>query len=221
MTHNKKIKIVRRFNSTILITFLLFPLLGFLSTTERINTESVAVNGETLVGNSNKIKIKTKNIPITGNVKQLKYFLDALRNTRSKKIRIAHYGDSMLLGDVISEYVRDHFQRRFGGKGVGFLSVAANDWTVRKTTSVSFSDDWEFISLFTRNDKKVPTGIAGTVSIPGKHASVEFERTNFIKSVNSFKLAKLFYGNVSNNSKLAYSVDKKIEKQLLFQKQED
>jgi hypothetical protein len=41
-----------------------------------------------------------KSIPITGNTEQLKYFFNALEKTNSQKIRIGHYGDSNIWGDV-------------------------------------------------------------------------------------------------------------------------
>ncbi|MDW7695921.1 hypothetical protein R9C00_25615 [Flammeovirgaceae bacterium SG7u.111] len=38
-------------------------------------------------------------------------------------IRILHYGDSQLEGDRMSDYLRNRFQKRFGGCGVGLVPV--------------------------------------------------------------------------------------------------
>ncbi|PKL81788.1 MAG: hypothetical protein CVV24_13420, partial [Ignavibacteriae bacterium HGW-Ignavibacteriae-3] len=84
-----------------------------------------------------------KKTPVTGNVKQLSYFFDALKNSKSKTVRIAHYGDSAIEGDLITADLRESFQSKFGGNGVGWLGITSQDITFRQTTKHSFSDNWE------------------------------------------------------------------------------
>lgn len=52
-------------------------------------------------------------------------FFNALKSldTKPELIRIVHYGDSQIEGDRISEYLRNRFQTKFGGCGVGMVPV--------------------------------------------------------------------------------------------------
>jgi len=59
-----------------------------------------------------------KTIPITGDIDQLKYFFDALEKSESDKIRIAHYGDSIIWGDIVTDNLRVLLQKRYGGHGI-------------------------------------------------------------------------------------------------------
>ena len=38
-------------------------------------------------------------------------------------VRIAHYGDSQLEGDRMSNLVRDKFHEKFGGSGIGYVPM--------------------------------------------------------------------------------------------------
>ncbi len=60
---------------------------------------------------------------LSGNISQLDNFFNALKNARKKQVRVAHYGDSTLEGDLISSDLRDLFQKKFGGKGVGIVPI--------------------------------------------------------------------------------------------------
>lgn len=56
-------------------------------------------------------------------------------------IRIVHYGDSQIEGDRISSYLRERFQHRFGGCGVGLVPVYVRG-NVRATLFTSYSPNW-------------------------------------------------------------------------------
>jgi lysophospholipase L1-like esterase len=56
-------------------------------------------------------------------------------------IRIVHYGDSQIEGDRISSYLRERFQHRFGGCGVGLVPIYVRG-NVRATLFTSFSPNW-------------------------------------------------------------------------------
>jgi len=149
-----------------------------------------------------------KKVPITGNTNQLKKFLNALNESKSKKIRIAHYGDSINWGDIITADLRQNFQSKFGGMGVGFLSICSDDIAVKQTTKHTFNEaDWEWASLFTRNLKNYSLGIAGTVAKSKGNSWVKYEATNFLSSTKSFKTVRLFYNNVNNNCNVSYSIN--------------
>ena len=149
-----------------------------------------------------------KKVPITGDTNQLKKFLNSLNDAKTKKIRIAHYGDSINWGDLITADLRQNFQSKFGGIGVGFLSICTDDIAVKQTTKQTFNEvDWEWASLFTRNLKNYSLGIAGTVAKSKGNSWVKYEATNFKSSGKSFKTIRLFYNNAKNNCGVSYSLN--------------
>ena len=149
-----------------------------------------------------------KKVPITGDTSQLKKFLNVLNESKTKKIRIAHYGDSINWGDIITDDLRQNFQNKFGGTGAGFLSICSDDIAVKQTTKHTFNEaDWEWASLFTRNLKNYTLGIAGTVAKSKGNSWVKYEATNFKSSSKSFKTIRLFYNNAKNSCTVSYSLN--------------
>jgi hypothetical protein len=149
-----------------------------------------------------------KKVPITGDTSQLKKFLNVLNESKIKKIRIAHYGDSINWGDIITADLRQNFQSKFGGIGAGFQSICSDDIAVKQTTKHTFNEaDWEWASLFTRNLKNYTLGIAGTVAKSKGNSWVKYEATNFKSSSKSFKTIRLFYNNAKNNCNVSYALN--------------
>jgi hypothetical protein len=158
-----------------------------------------------------------KFIPITGNIKQLEHFFSELKKSKNKKIRIAHYGDSLLLGDIITEYLREKFQDKYSGKGIGFLSIVADDYRMRRSIMQSYSDDWQYASFVSRNPEQFPFGINGTVAKPKPGSWVKYESTPMFKATSSFDIVKVFYSNADRTSSLKYSIDKSSPQKLNFE----
>ncbi len=139
------------------------------------------------------IVLHGKKTAIKGNTSQLRSFFDALSKAKQKRIHIAHWGDSIIMGDVISEYLRENLQKQFGGDGAGFVSIKTDE--IRSTTRVSFSSDWQESSLFTRNQNKLPLGINGAVFMPSEGSWVKYEVGRFNNHYRTFSSGKLFYAN--------------------------
>ncbi len=148
---------------------------------------------------------------LTGDVLQMKYFFDALKKTKFEKVRIAHYGDSEIEGDLITANIRQELQQKFGGEGAGFLSITSQDITFRTTTKQSFSDNWKTYSILDGGTGSVQPGISGFVAIPKANSWVKYHATDFLSSVKSFSTVRLFY-NDAKPSKIKYSFDNKGEK---------
>jgi hypothetical protein len=153
-----------------------------------------------------------KDVDIVGNTEQLKYFFDALNKTDSEKIRIAHFGDSIIWGDVISDHLRNYFQSKYGGHGLGFISICTDDIAARKTVIHKFSDDWDWASVFTKNRHRYPIGIAGTVGKAGNNSTVSFKVMKLSPTSDSFSEVSIFYSNTKPNAKVKYIVDSEKEK---------
>lgn len=151
--------------------------------------------------------IQGKKTPITGNTKQLSYFFDALKNAKTKTVRVAHYGDSAIEGDLVSADIRETLQSKFGGNGVGWLGIITQDITFRTTTKHTFSNgNWEAAAVYTSNPKGLPLGISCEASIPKGNAWVQYETTTAKRYLRDFSIAKLYYAN-AKNSQIKYSFD--------------
>jgi len=174
--------------------------------------EAFIINKKAKVNPMRASRVKTHPQPITGNIGQLRYFFNALKNVKTKKVRIAHYGDSAIEGDLITADIRQNMQGKFGGKGVGFLSIVSKDIQFRTTTKQSFSNNWDFASLFTSNPKNYELGIAGTVAIPKGNAWVKYKTTRRYRTVKTFNEARLFYNDAKRNASITYSIDNKGSK---------
>ncbi len=143
---------------------------------------------------------QTKDVPITGNLDQMKYFFNALKKAGSEKVRVAHYGDSGVEGDAITANIREDLQKEFGGTGVGFLSITSQDITFRTTTKQSFSNNWNTISVLTGNPQNIPLGISGFVAIPQGTSWVRYATTNWMPYLKNFSTARVFYSNAKSSS---------------------
>ena len=148
-----------------------------------------------------------KYVPISGNVGELKNFFESLKETNTKKIRVIHYGDSQIQADIITEFIRENLQKMYGGKGAGYLSIVSNDIKMRMTTEHSFSDDWNFASIITRNPDRLPFGVSGSVAIPKPGSWVNYKCMPYLESTSMFEIAKLYYSGADESSTIKYSIN--------------
>lgn len=155
-----------------------------------------------------------KRVSITGNVQQLSKYYNALTESKVKKIRIAHYGDSIIWGDLISNDLREILQKKYGGQGAGFQSIASDDIMAKETTRHSFSNDWEWASLFTRNPQKLTLGVAGTVARSTGSSWTQYVAGTVRSSTKSFRTIRLFYNNANNNCNVTYSLNNGSQQKL-------
>jgi len=147
-----------------------------------------------------------KFVPLTGNLEQMRNFLLKLKSGSKQPIRIAHYGDSLIFGDVITEYLREKFQNEYGGKGVGYVATVSDAFRMRLTIRHSYSDDWKYVSFLTRNPEKLPFGIDGTLAIPVNGSWVRYESSPMRGNV-PFSTVRVFYSNADANSTIQYKFD--------------
>lgn len=102
-------------------------------------------------------------------------FYSALDEAKSRPVRIAYYGDSYIEGDIITESLREFFQQKYGGCGVGFVDIHSITAGFRQTV-VARSNGW---SDHNANDKgkgfkTAYQGINGRYYI-GSNASMELK----------------------------------------------
>lgn len=120
-------------------------------------------------------------------------------------VRIAYFGDSMIEGDLLTMDLRSIYQKKYGGDGVGMVSITSNTAPFRMTIKQSFSDNFTNFSLLDTNSNSKRVGITGFASVPFINSDstnaeanswVSFTASNF-SHLNKFKKIKLFYGPCS------------------------
>jgi len=155
-------------------------------------------------------------IPLSGNVSQMDYFFNALKQAKSKKVRIADYGDSGNEGDMGTADLRERFQSEYGGRGVGMMAITSQDITFRLTTTHSFSDNWKTVSVLTGKEGDIPIGLNGFVSIPQGVSWVKYETKGPYKNAKYFNTAKVYYTN-AKASTIKYSFNNGAEQSATLQ----
>ena len=137
-------------------------------------------------------------------------FFESLSSLKhnNELIRVLHYGDSQIEGDRITSFIREKFQKQFGGSGIGMFPAV-----LRRKQNVSIdiltSDTW---NTFTIKDKKnIPKehhrfGILMSFSrfadfSASRQSNAIYEGWITIKKTNysypltrRFKVFKIFYG---------------------------
>ncbi|WP_051293314.1 hypothetical protein [Olivibacter sitiensis] len=79
--------------------------------------------------------------------------LEAIKEGKPKKLRIAYLGDSMIEGDLLSQTLRSLLQKQFGGRGVGFVPVTSPVAQFRQTVTATTSGSaWRDIHF--KNSKR-------------------------------------------------------------------
>jgi hypothetical protein len=154
------------------------------------------------------------------------YLAPFYRILRSGKeqIRIAHYGDSSIEGDLITASFRDSLQSRFGGAGIGFVPIVDPVAGFRRTVIHTFSDHWHLQQLRGKNEQGRPRGIAGsyastwtsadsttagTDSPPSNPYSespathwVFYRAADLFPGIHYFPQSRLFYGGILPDSSM-------------------
>lgn len=157
---------------------------------------------------------------IKGNLAQMRFFYNALKSSKTRQVRIAHFADSGNEGDNITADMRETLQKRFGGNGVGFIGITSLDFNFRRTTRHSFSDNWKTISVLISNPEKKPLGINGNVAIPQGSSWVKYETTLHYSYLNKYTKARLFYSDAKASS-LKYSFDNETDKTVALKTSEN
>jgi len=140
-------------------------------------------------------RIVLKNQPIVGNVQQLKFFFDGLNRAKTEVVRIAHFGDSMIEGDLVTADLREDLQKRFGGNGVGLIPITTQDVNFRQTTKISFSSDWKVGTIYSGNSNRYPIGFNGETFVPKAGSWVEYSTPHLYSYLKNFNTVKLLYSN--------------------------
>lgn len=121
--------------------------------------------------------------------------LDELKK-HPRLVRIAVFGDSFIEADILTADLREMLQKRYGGCGVGFVTITSMTNGFRPTVHHSFSS-WQSHSatdsVFFDRSKQ---GISGHYFIPRPGAQVELRgQKKYASRLDTCKQASIFFYN--------------------------
>jgi len=133
-----------------------------------------------------------------------------LEKNPQSKVRIAYYGDSMTDGDLIVQDIRMNYQERFGGNGVGFVSIISESSASRGSVKTLFSKNWKTQSYLNVKRPLSPFGVNGHVFFANDKANttwVQYEagRNKFSTTLDN---PTLFYGKSSKKGNVSFIIGK-------------
>lgn len=111
-------------------------------------------------------------------------------------VRIAVFGDSFIEADILTADLREMLQKRYGGCGVGFVTITSMTNGFRPTVRHNFSG-WQshsvMDSVFFDRSKQ---GISGHYFVPRAHAQVELKGQNkYASRLDTCQQASIFFYN--------------------------
>jgi len=178
-----------------------------------IMADSLAI--DTLRASIKELKAKIQTIEYPAKDSTILFaFFKKLDNSQNKRVRIMHYGDSQIEGDRITGYLRNRFQRQFGGSGPGLMPAIPGN---AESASIkhSASKNWVTHSVYYKKDTILPHrkfGVLGSfarftsykadslgIDSTLKDAYIEFARSGMAyASVNKFSQCRVFYGHCND-----------------------
>ena len=138
----------------------------------------------------------------TGNEYLKPFFekLQELEQDSTASARIAYYGDSMVDGDLIVQDLRSALQTRFGGQGVGFVSIKSKSARSRYSVKHFSRGNWEKQSFMRAASDSISYGINGFIfKAQDSTAGVAFKASG-IKNSYRLNSPQLFYGRGTDSS---------------------
>lgn len=133
-----------------------------------------------------------------------------LEKNPQSKVRIAYYGDSMTDGDLIVQDVRTNYQERFGGNGVGFVSITSESAASRGSVKSVYSKNWKTQSYLNVKRPISPFGVNGHVFFANDKTNptwVQYEAgTN--KYATTLDNPTLFYGKAVKRGNVNFIIGK-------------
>ncbi len=138
--------------------------------------------------------------------KALDAFFAAMQHEKDSTIvHVAHYGDSQLEGDRMSNLVRDKFHEKFGGSGIGYIPMRDLDPVSYNRIS---SGNWAKYTVFHNRNSSNDYGISGAIFRFGKYSVHQSEDgkpgdTNSATQDTQKTVVAKYYSNATVSMKMA------------------
>lgn len=134
--------------------------------------------------------------------------LDELSET-PRPVRIAYFGDSFIEADILTADLREMLQKRYGGCGVGFVTITSMTSGYRPTVRHSFGG-WQshsvMDSVFFDRSKQ---GVSGHYFVSNPGAYVELKgQTAYASRLDTCRRASIFFFN-RGEATLSVSVNRR------------
>jgi len=138
-------------------------------------------------------------------------FFEALYALQSnpEAIHVAYFGDSMIEGDLITMDLRSMLQKRFGGKGVGFMPLTSVTAGYRATIRHQFNDLWETYNYVNKPPANKKLAWCGFNFVGNLGAYAEYSKS---KGYSSFNHVKTFVKSQSASELEIIAGDKMMNK---------
>lgn len=90
------------------------------------------------------------------------FFAELIQEKDNTLIRVAHYGDSQLEGDRVTQHIRKNLQAKFGGGGLGYVPLddVANNSNYTRTNTGKW---WRYNVFNMRRKNNSHYGLSGSV----------------------------------------------------------
>lgn len=126
----------------------------------------------------------------------LSKFYEALRGVGSmaRPVRIAVLGDSFIEGDIFTQDLREYFQNRFGGRGVGFVPITSTVAGFRQSVGHSF-DGWATHSIVNKLARGGYVISSFTYTPKGQTAHSTYKGSKSRRNLDHFSRARFVFIN--------------------------
>lgn len=133
-----------------------------------------------------------------------------LEQLQQGNVRIAYYGDSMTDGDMIVQDLRKNYQDKYGGGGVGYVSITSESAQSRASVIHQYSNNWKVQSYLNVKKPTSPFGISGHVFFTNDTVNPSWVsyKAGGIRHLTKLEKPVLYYGKSDNmNGKVAVVID--------------
>jgi lysophospholipase L1-like esterase len=126
------------------------------SSTQKVKQSIAAAKTKTAKAKANDLAIHDYSITEENS---FAHFISLLQNAKSRKVRIAYFGDSFIESDLVTNELRQLLQKQYGGNGVGFVPMECINSEMRKSVVQTTNNNWvvnenasKLLKVFTAND---------------------------------------------------------------------
>lgn len=144
-------------------------------------------------------------------------FYQALDEIKSKHktVRIAVLGDSFIEADIFTADLREMLQNKYGGCGVGFLSINSMTGAYRPTVHQK-SNGFIGHSALKKGFDKSKEGLSGCYFIPSNGGFVELHGQNdYAAHLDTCATSYIYFIDKTGNSRISVSVNDREEREYI------
>lgn len=126
----------------------------------------------------------------------LSNFYEALQGVGSmaRPVRIAVLGDSFIEGDIFTQDLREFFQNRFGGRGVGYVPITSTVAGFRQSVGHSF-DGWATHSIVNKLGRGGYVMSSFTYTPKSQTAHATYKGSKSRRNLDHFSRARFMFIN--------------------------